>query len=151
MNELFLPFSVLTVVNAIGWALIHFVWQGFLIAAITWSLLLLLRNAAPQTRYAILCTALLICVALPVGAVWQAWQLHGGGASSMVSGASMNSIVDFQTQLLWQQFAQWLHHHLHWLVLCWAVIVMLFSVRLGFGLFWLHAYQDARRGVENKY
>ena len=50
----------------LGWALLHFVWQGAFIAGLTALLLTLLRNARPQTRYAVACAGLLLCLALPM-------------------------------------------------------------------------------------
>ena len=48
---------------AIGWSLLHFVWQGLLIGWAASLALQLLRNARPQARYAVACGALLLCAA----------------------------------------------------------------------------------------
>ena len=53
-------------VQSIGWALVHFVWQGALIAAAAAAVLALLRAARPTTRYAIACAALIVMCAAPV-------------------------------------------------------------------------------------
>jgi predicted transcriptional regulator len=57
--------SAATLVASLGWTLLHFVWQGALIACAAATLLLALRNARPETRYASACTALLLCLAWP--------------------------------------------------------------------------------------
>lgn len=53
-------------VQALGWALLHFVWQGALVGAIAGALLWQLKHARPQSRYAVACLALLACVLLPL-------------------------------------------------------------------------------------
>jgi beta-lactamase regulating signal transducer with metallopeptidase domain len=50
-------------VHALGWTLLHFVWQGAAAAALLASLDLLLRRAAPQVRY-LLATVVLALMAL---------------------------------------------------------------------------------------
>jgi bla regulator protein blaR1 len=53
-------------VQALGWTLLHFVWQGAALAALVASLNLLLRHAAPQARYGLASAALLLMLLLPV-------------------------------------------------------------------------------------
>ena len=53
-------------VAAMGWALLHFVWEGALIGCAAGILLTALRNARPETRYALACAALLLCLAWPL-------------------------------------------------------------------------------------
>ncbi|HEV2736371.1 MAG TPA: hypothetical protein VGV85_16115, partial [Longimicrobiaceae bacterium] len=54
------------VVRALGWALLHFVWQGALLAGLAALAMHLLRGRSPQARYAVGCAALLLMVAAPV-------------------------------------------------------------------------------------
>jgi len=49
-----------------GWALVHFVWQGAGVAVITAVALRLLKNRSPNARYATACAAMLLLAALPV-------------------------------------------------------------------------------------
>jgi len=53
-------------IDLAGWTLVHFVWQGALVAAITAAVLRLMRPMAPQARYALACAALAAMVAAPV-------------------------------------------------------------------------------------
>ena len=53
------------VVPLLGRALLHFVWQGALIGLFAELALLALRDARPQLRYAVACSALLACVLAP--------------------------------------------------------------------------------------
>jgi D-alanyl-D-alanine endopeptidase (penicillin-binding protein 7) len=59
----FLPAAA---VDAIGWALVRFVWEGFLVGAVAAGVLRTLRHHGPGQRYAACCAALGLCVALPL-------------------------------------------------------------------------------------
>ncbi|MFQ5599213.1 MAG: M56 family metallopeptidase, partial [Candidatus Krumholzibacteriia bacterium] len=53
-------------VQALGWALVHFLWQGTAVFVLLEGSLLLLRRRSSQTRYLMSCAALLLMLALPV-------------------------------------------------------------------------------------
>ncbi|HZS47212.1 MAG TPA: M56 family metallopeptidase [Blastocatellia bacterium] len=52
--------------QAVGWALIHFIWQGTLVAMILSSANIFLKNASANARYVAACGALFLMLALPV-------------------------------------------------------------------------------------
>jgi beta-lactamase regulating signal transducer with metallopeptidase domain len=52
-------------IRALGIALVHFVWQGAVVAGLLASLDLALRRASAQARYLLACAALLLMLALP--------------------------------------------------------------------------------------
>ena len=54
-------------IDVAGWTLLHFVWQGSLIALIAALTLRLLRTSRPQIRYVVACAALGVMLAAPVG------------------------------------------------------------------------------------
>ena len=54
-----------TVVDALGWALVHFLWQGALVAAMLAVLDLAARGASARLRYALAATALAVMATLP--------------------------------------------------------------------------------------
>ena len=60
------PFS-----QAIGWALLQFVWQGTLIAVLTAALLAALRRSGPDVRYVVSTIALAVMLTTPVVTVVQ--------------------------------------------------------------------------------
>jgi|GEM_PF-1216840 len=94
-------------VHALGWTLVHSVWQVSLIAAALFLLLEALRNARATTRYAAACTALgliaataLVTYAILIGresvAVFPAGFLAGGALTFGVAGTTaliMPSVV----------------------------------------------------------
>jgi beta-lactamase regulating signal transducer with metallopeptidase domain len=55
-----------TLVRVVGWTLIHSVWQGAILVAVTASALALIPRASARTRYAILCVALLTHLTSPI-------------------------------------------------------------------------------------
>ena len=85
------------VAQAVAWALLHFVWQGALIAALTSVVLLALRRSAADIRYVVATIGLAMMLTLPIVTGLQKWQavqsvtfaqlvpgnpgmLHGGAA-----------------------------------------------------------------------
>src|SRR5262247_1319966 len=54
-----------SLIEALGWALIHFIWQGTLVALFLAGLLWMLRSCSSNVRYATACAALLLMLVLP--------------------------------------------------------------------------------------
>lgn len=50
----------------VGWALIHFLWQGALIAILLWAALVLLHRATANVRYSVCCLALALMSGCPI-------------------------------------------------------------------------------------
>ncbi|HVJ26075.1 MAG TPA: hypothetical protein VM493_00990, partial [Vicinamibacterales bacterium] len=61
-------------VRAVGWALLHFVWQGALIGGVTAITLRLLRRSAADVRYVIAAVSLSLMATLPVVTGLQAYR-----------------------------------------------------------------------------
>jgi beta-lactamase regulating signal transducer with metallopeptidase domain len=58
-----------TLVDAVGWGLVHSVWQCAAAAVVLAAALRLARGAAASVRYTLACGALIACVVLPVATV----------------------------------------------------------------------------------
>ena len=54
-----------------GWTLVHFAWQGALVALAAALALRLLRHATPQSRYVVACLALAAMLVLPGATAWR--------------------------------------------------------------------------------
>src|SRR5258705_7168549 len=68
-------------IMALGWALLHFLWQGVLIAMLLGGVNLLLRRAGAGVRYAAACAAMLAMLAAGVGTfLWLV--IHAGAFGS---------------------------------------------------------------------
>lgn len=121
-------------VASLGWALLHFVWQGALIACVTAALLVALRNARPERRYAVACAALLLCIAWPAADLLL--MLRDG---SDVQAARLLSLAQVPAAALRDatgMFA-WLESHLAWIVGAWAICVAALGLRMVLGLVWI--------------
>jgi GWxTD domain-containing protein len=53
-------------IHAVGWSLLHFLWQGAIVALLLTSALRLLRNRSSHLRYAAACCALVLMAASPL-------------------------------------------------------------------------------------
>ncbi len=138
-----------TLIQALGWSLVHFVWQGFVIAIVLAMMLLVTRKAKAQWRYAIACAALLSCAALPA---WKFLQALERGTSIEVvlqTTAQVSTPTSEAHPLI--QVGNIIQTNLHWIVLCWALVVCLLSIRLFLGLWWLQGYGSGQRGQVNRY
>ncbi len=72
-------------VQAIAWALVHFLWQGALVGLATAGVLSLLKRSSAALRYAVAAGALLLMLALPVATAVRL----AGSPGTAVSGTSL--------------------------------------------------------------
>ncbi len=135
MNEL-----LALLIPALAMALLHFLWQGVLVALLAWLALALLRNARPQARYAVACIALLACALLPLIDLMLGLRGSGlvpsllittqavGGSPAIASGPAL-----FDTGLL----ASTSGNAFAWIVVAWAAGAGLLSLRMLLGVLWV--------------
>ncbi|MDB5749329.1 MAG: peptidase, partial [Massilia sp.] len=121
-------------IGHIGATLLDSIWQCALVGLETSVALLGLRRARPQTRYAIACTGLLLCLLWP--ALELIARLHGGAASASGTPVLMQMLpgAGGAGSGGWQGFLQ---AHLAWLVAGWAACAAALSLRLALGLVWV--------------
>ena len=74
--------------HSIGWALVHFLWQGAIVGAATMLVLKALRTSSPNLRYIVACAGLLIMFVLPIATAVVAFR-----SDVEVSGAATHSIA----------------------------------------------------------
>lgn len=144
-------------VSAIGWALLHFIWQGLLIGWGVTLAMYLLRGARPQTRYAVACGGMLLCAALPltsilmhlagadagaalaasVPAAGQGAAAAGLSAAGAVQGAAVMTIPALFDDGTLAAAESVLRRQLPWIVGLWLAGAVLMSLRLAIGLKWV--------------
>jgi D-alanyl-D-alanine endopeptidase (penicillin-binding protein 7) len=133
--------------RTIGWALLDFVWQGFLLGGLCALLMWLLRHARPQLRYALAGAGLLLCLLLPLLNVATALLADGGeGLNQSLSGRARSGLSPatlWPTWQVWQMWQGWegLQAHLPALVGLWLGCVLLLAGRMLLGLIWLSGYE----------
>ncbi|MEG1325529.1 MAG: M56 family metallopeptidase, partial [Janthinobacterium sp.] len=117
-------------VPALGWALLHFLWQGLLIGCATALARAALRNARPEARYAVGCGALLACLAWPAAGL--SLRLVGGDAT----GALYSSAL-LPAALLAPDSLPDLDLLLRAVVGVWALCAAVLAVRMALGMLWI--------------
>lgn len=150
------------VAQAIGWALLHLLWQGVLVAAILAATLALMKNQKANLRYLASCGALVTLLVLLVATAVRAYDPTSAStaAGSFPSTVSMHAatlldttadlapVTAKETLTTAQLFARAVATaapHLPTIVMIWAIGVLLLSVRLLFG--WIRAHELARRNA----
>ncbi len=140
------------VVRALGWALLHFVWQGALLAGLAALAMHLLRGRSPQARYAVGCAALLLMVAAPVATGLAAYEpaqslaagpLPAGGPERQAVLARLAEVArQVRPADAWRDRVE---AALPSLVTVWLAGILVLSLRLLGG--WGYAQRLARREV----
>ncbi len=151
------------VLEALGWALVHLLWQGTLVALALALALRMLGRRAATARYALACGALVMMLALPVATGWRHAALTQRQAPAVatralpldapapaVLGAFTASAPRAAPQLASPQEAApvlervlaSVSAHMPWLVLVWGLGVALSSLRLLAG--WLRLRRQVR-------
>ena len=142
--------TTLTMLSAaIGLGLINFVWQGAVIGLISAAALRLLRATSPQLRYGIACTALLLCIALPLQTVMSALFADHSYQSSGATFFALDGAILTNNDIsgAWV----WIQTHLLQLVGIWAVCVAFFSIRLFVGLIWVARVSQHQHSTQHPY
>jgi beta-lactamase regulating signal transducer with metallopeptidase domain len=141
--------------QAIGWALLHLLWQGVLVAAILAATLALLSKQSANARYLASCGALALLVVLGAATAYRSYEGSGelgvGSGSEVVlaPAAAANTalvVLDSDTpQSTPHALINYTKSHLPQIVLVWLTGVLLLSVRLLFGL--LRAHSIAKKNA----
>jgi bla regulator protein BlaR1 len=118
-------------IGHLGWTLLHFLWQGAVIACAAGVGLVVLRNRSPQVRYLLACLALFACLAWPAAdlAARLATSDAANGATALASFGA--GAIGAAAPL------DWLHGHLGAIVLAWALCAGALSLRMVMGLWWI--------------
>ncbi|MDN2712833.1 M56 family metallopeptidase [Janthinobacterium sp. SUN118] len=117
-------------VPALGWTLLHFLWQGLLIGCATALARAVLRNARPEARYAVGCGALLACLAWPAAGLYL--RLDGGEATAALFSATL-----LPAALLVPDSLPDLDLALRAIVGIWALCAAMLALRMALGMLWI--------------
>jgi beta-lactamase regulating signal transducer with metallopeptidase domain/uncharacterized coiled-coil DUF342 family protein len=130
-----------TIIAALGWALLDFLWQGLLVGALAALALHALRNARPQARYAVACVALAACLALPLaGLLRDASFVDGDTALADGSTAPAFAVAISHSIALPATAPDWrdaLQAQLRAIVAAWSAGALLIALRLLLGCRWV--------------
>ncbi|HEX8153283.1 MAG TPA: M56 family metallopeptidase [Thermoanaerobaculia bacterium] len=141
-------------VQAIGWALVHLLWQGALVAAVLGATLSVVSRNRSNLRYLISCGALMLMLVLGIATAWKTyeepatrafplaqWTSNAFDAGDMVLGVATAPTWRERVAVVTTMARAWLPQ----IVLTWLIGVALLSARLLVS--WLRAHQLARRNA----
>lgn len=124
----------MSAIHALGWALVHSLWQDALVAAGLISLLTFMPARAARARYAIATAALGLMLALPVAT---ALRLYGASDGVIPSAPAFMTLT--------VQVRSGIEPTLPWLVAVWLAGVLMLSAQLASG--WLTTRRLATAGT----
>jgi len=117
------------ITQAISAALLHFLWQGLLIALLAWTALAILRNGSARLRYLVSCAALGIMTLTPVFTAWVVYRAPvAAGIPHAVAAIPDSPIPVALPPIAW--LPRWLAVLEAWAVPVWFAGVLIFAVRL---------------------
>ena len=124
-----------SLVSALGWTLLHAVWQGFAVALLAAATLFLLRRASSLARYWVGISALGLQIVASVFTFWFYYQPVLAVASTLPKATFLPAIVQSGVQkmvvLPWHKQLLWfLQAHLDQIVLFWVVGASALVLRL---------------------
>ena len=121
-------------IDSLGWTLLHFLWQGCVIAGATALALWALRKAGPFYRYNLSCVGMLACLLWPAAGLWL--RLHDSGAASVHLGFADAFLIGRGSGAAGGLLA-FLQQHLLWIVGFWSACAVVLALRMALGLFWI--------------
>ena len=127
------------IVHSLGWTLLHFCWQGAVVAVVLWCSLQLLADHSAKARYTTACWALALMVVLPL-ATFANLALTDYRLASATNGAGIAYAPAFVVRAgmgdsAWfERLATALNPALPWVLLAWLAGSALFLFRLSVGL-----------------
>lgn len=131
-------------VQALGWALVHFIWQGAAIGALFAAGKLLLRHARPHYRYLLGLGSMLLLLLAPI-VTFVALFGHAPAPSEPVGIATGFAITASGTPAAGFDFAGWIEQALPWVVLAWLGGVLVMSTRVTVN--WYRLFRCMRVGA----
>ncbi|MBZ2209424.1 M56 family metallopeptidase [Massilia sp. R798] len=129
-------------ISNLGWTLVHFLWQGLLLGCATAVLLTLMRNARPEHRYTVACTALFMCLAWPAAEF--AVRMQDAAALMTIAtpaGGWANAPGNRPESIM-----AYLQSNLSWVVALWAVCSSVLAARIALGLLWVKRAEQRYAG-----
>jgi GWxTD domain-containing protein len=128
-------------IHAVGWSLLHFLWQGAIVAVLLTSALRLLRNRSSDLRYAAACCALVLMAASPLVTFgWFAVNSSAAGQTFSHAIVEKNQMLNLRSELSgpslpWiNQLAESVDRSLPWVLAAWLTGTTLLLCRLNIGL-----------------
>jgi beta-lactamase regulating signal transducer with metallopeptidase domain len=136
-------------VYALGWAVVHSLWQAAAVALLLAVVMLALRRQAAKVRYRAAYGALLIVFGLAVATFVSMYAPASSEQASEITRLTQQSqVIEASSQTssapdLLQRFTSYFHAHLPLIVTVWLLGVAFFALRLLGGLGYVHYLKTA--------
>lgn len=136
-----IPLYEQPLIHAMGWTLLHFVWEGAIVAVLLVSALRVLANRSSQLRYAVACCALVVMASSPL-VTFGLLAANARNADETLSHAAVekNQVRGLYNDLSWPA-TPWIEHlteafdrSLPWVLGAWFTGTTLLLCRLNIGL-----------------
>lgn len=124
--------------QALGRMLVHFVWQGALLAGLIWMALNMMRRASANARYIVCCGGMLVMLLCPIVTLAVILRSSTGIDEDL---ALLMPLLELDSTPLWHYIAP----ALPWLTLCWLAGIVVLQGKLI--LNWSHAQRMKRTGI----
>jgi TonB family protein len=122
------------IAQSLSSALLHFLWQGVVVAFVLWIALFLLRKRSAQARYTASCAALALMVALPAMTAWMVYDRPvPASLTAQAAPSPANSAATVALRSTSNLALLWLATFQQWALPVWSFGVLLFSIRLVWG------------------
>jgi bla regulator protein blaR1 len=140
-----------TWMQALGWTLVHSLWQGLGVVIVTITLLKLIDKRSSSLRYVIACTGMAVVLLFSVGTfVWKINALSFSDTTrSGFTQVNFPGTASASDATLVETISSAIEQHMAILILLWACGSFLFIVRLAGGLFWLHRLTQSATPMNN--
>lgn len=142
-----------TIMQALGWTLLHAVWQISLLALILFLLISFLPQQKPEIRYGLAVLSLLLTVILSAGTFWEVYKRDNSHDLHLTREQSLSpypyTVVEERQSLTEESTAsafwpkllargqRWVDQHIHWLAGAWLCGILLLSLRFSGNLLYL--------------
>ena len=121
------------IVYAFSEALLHFVWQGLVVAVLLWMALFCLRKRSAEERYAASCGALALMAALPAVTTWLLYAPASPVPHEAAGSGAISAAIHRASTVLGGASSSWALKAHTWALPVWAFGVMVFSLRMVWG------------------
>ncbi|HEX9200042.1 MAG TPA: TonB family protein [Acidobacteriaceae bacterium] len=136
-------------IHALGWTLLHFCWQGAIVAGVLWCVLALLGGRSSQARYGAACWALVLIVVAPLmtfarlaTAEYKLAQANTG-AGNVIDPGIVLWVGAGEPAASWpMRMMMAMDHWVPWILMLWLAGVVMYGVRLNAGLLVAHAMKS---------
>lgn len=140
------------IVNAIGWTLIHTLWQGALIAIIVAISIRMIPVRMSNLRYALTCGAMAILFVLSVGTFFYVVEPPAATQMSQSYVLQFNEIVSTgSSAFAFRNLISAINSNMTSIFWVWVAGVVVFAVRFGGGLLYIHQLKKKVISVEQQW